>query len=351
MISREYAPAQQQIVDPWETLVARGENEYVTVDQEVLDKLAATNPELTVPDWRFPGQHPENDWAFATQVVLSSVINFHFLNQNRERDGEGWSMTDPETGATLSASNALHPRIYQRFGEAEDITAGDILKLADSREFDALLPDVPLAAERRWMLTEFGHGIHQAYAGSVRGLLEDSCDLTGSLRLFNNGRGLVERLTRERDFGQAFIDTSYLGDLVFPFNKRANLAPVLIYGRSTTSETLPPVADIEQSGVIPDYRLPQAFRSMGAIAYSPELAAMVDSWQEIPRNSQTEIEIRGATAYATAYLLGRVNEIRSDNDQSLYNMAHVDFWLWKMGRELKKHGDTSWPHYTVTTAY
>lgn len=352
MSSREYVPALQQVVTPWETLVERGQNTYVTVDQAVLDRLAASNPDLTVPDWRYPsGQHPDNDWAFATQVVVSSVINFAFLNRDRKRDGENWSMTDPQTGALLSGSNALHPRLSQRFGEAEDITDEDLFDLTREDSFDEFLPGVPLARQRRLLLTDFADGLEDSYEGSVRNLLEASRDSTGDLRLFNEGDGLVERLTRIRDFGQAFLDTNYLGDLVFPFNKRADLAPVLIYGRSLTSQTLPRVADIDQSGAIPDYRLPQAFRAMNAITYSDELAHAVDTLQPIERDSQAEIEIRGATAYSTAYLLGSINEVRADAGQDPYNMAHVDFWLWKMGRELKKNGDTSVPHYTETTAY
>ena len=353
MSSREYVPALQRVVTPWETLVERGQNNYVTVDQAVLDALAATNPELAVHDWRYPpGQHPDNDWAFATQVVVSSVINFAFLNRDREHDGENWSMTDPQTGASLSGSNALHPRLSQRFGEAEDISYEDIVNLVDPKAaFDEFLPGVPLAGHRRLLLADFARGLKDSYEGSVRSLIEASCDSTGDLRLFNEGDGLVERLTRIRDFGQAFLDTNYLGDLVFPFNKRADLAPVLIYGRSLTSQTLPRVADIDQSGAIPDYRLPQAFRAMNAITYSDELAHAVDTLQPIERDSQAEIEIRGATAYSTAYLLGSINEVRADAGQDPYNMAHVDFWLWKMGRELKKNGDTSVPHYTETTAY
>lgn len=351
MASSEYAPAQQQMVALWETLEARGDNIYVDVDRDVLDRLAESNPELTVPDWRFPGDHPSNDWAFATQVVVSSVINFHFLNRNRAYYGEGWSMTDPSSGKVLSASNALHPSIYRVFGEAEDINSAQIMKLATEAGMQELLPRVPMGFARQVMLGSFAVGLDWHYDGSVRNLLESARDTDGNLRLFNRGEGLVERLTDTSKFGRAFFDTYCLDDLIFPFNKRANLAPVLIYGRSTTSSELPTVADIDQSGTIPDYRLPQAFRAMKAINYRPKLASQVDAWEPIPEGSVAEIEIRGATAFSTAYLLGQLNAIRADHGQSPYNMAHLDFMLWKMGRELKKNGDTSWPHFTETTAY
>ncbi len=341
----------QAVVEPWETLESRGANTYVHVDRDILDVLAHENPELTIPDWRFPGIHPENDWAFATQTVVSSVINFHFLNRNRRLVGESWSMRDPRNGTQLSGSNALHPRMTERFGEAEDITAKQIRQLSFMYEFDGLLPRIPMEYERRELLKEFAYGLDSNYSGSVRELLEATRDESGDLRMFNAGEGLVERLTDKQVFGRAFLDTSYLGDLVFPFNKRAGLAPVLIHGRATTSDTLPTFGDIDQAGTITDYRLPQAFRAMGAITYNNELAHMVDSYEPIKKDSQEEIEIRGATAFSTAYLLAALNERRAELGQDPRNIAHLDFWLWKMGRELKKNGDDSLPHYTRTTAY
>ncbi|MEO5949788.1 MAG: queuosine salvage family protein, partial [Candidatus Saccharimonas sp.] len=342
-----YAPALQQVVDPWEALVARGENDFVSVNQDVLETIAAQNPELKVPDWRFPGDNAEDDWGFATQVVVSSVINFHFLNRNRDQ-GENWSMTDP-SGNVLTGSNALLTRFNQRFPDQEDITSPEIRKLIGNAEFDAFLPGIPLAMQRRELLEDFAHGLANYFDGSVRNLIESTKDADDKLRLFNDGHGLTETLLNTTIFERAFTDTSQLGDLTFPFNKRANLAPLLMYGRSTTSDTLPSFADIDQSGVIPDYRLPQAFRSMGAIAYSPKLAELVDNWKPVMKNSAEEVEIRGATSYATAYLLKRINEIRAEAGQTPYNMAHIDFMLWKMGRNLK---DTpSMPHFTETTAY
>ena len=155
MATSEYAPAQQQIVNSWETREDREDAIYVQVNREVLDRIARENPELTVPDWRFPGEHPTNDWAFATQVIVSSVINFHFLNRNRERDGEGWSMIDPTNGRELSASNALHPRLYQNFGEAENITADQIRQLTTFHGMYELLPGESMEHARRTLLKSF----------------------------------------------------------------------------------------------------------------------------------------------------------------------------------------------------
>lgn len=342
----------RQASESWKRLVERNDNEHVMVNHDVLDKLAAQNPILVQPDWRIPGMHPDNDWAFATQVTLADSINFMFLNRDINKYGESWSMHNPQTGEIISGSNALMIRTYQRFGEAQDIKAHQIEELASKHTFDTYLKDIPLAKNRRQILGEFALGLRCVYGGSVRELLllDASIDLEGNLRIFNSSRGLVERLLSE-DFGNAFLDTSSIDDLIFPFDKRANLTPILIDGRAQTSNTLPRVVDIKHSGSVPDYRLPQALRAMGAIAYSRELAEHVDNWRPVEPHSKEEVEIRAATTYSTQYLLDKMNHLRAKQNQTPYTMAHIDFWLWQSGRDLKKRGRTSLPHYTETTAY
>lgn len=340
----------QQVIDSWDTLEKRGDNRFVSINYNVLDKLAAQNPDLEQPDWRIPGLHPDNDWAFATQIDVADTINYMFLNRNIDRDGEGWVMNDPDTGKVISGSNAMVARIYQRFGEAEDITADQIEDLANEETFAKFLPGIPMAQSRMEQLSKYAGGLRHGYGGSVRNLIEASIDERGNLRLFNDGKGMIERRLGE-EFDGVFVDTNYIDDLAFPHNKRVNLTPILIDGRAQTSQSLPRVADLDKSGAVPDYRIPQAQRASGEITYSPELAEIVDTWKPIEVNSRAESEIRGACARAVFYLLDKINEIRTDSDQEPYNMAHIDFWKWKVGRELKKNGSNSLPHYTETTAY
>lgn len=346
----------QEVIESWKTLTAWGDHQFVTVNETRLAEMASANPELHVPDWQFPGMHPQNDWAFATQIEVADTINYMFLNRDIEKYGESWTMTDPITGKPLSGSNALLTSVYQRFGEAEDIHARDIEKLASKNEFDTFLPNIPMAETRKQKLADFALGLRRSYGGSVRQLIESSIDTDGNLRIFNRGAGMVERLLSD-DFGDVFVDESSIDGLKFPFNKRANLTPILIYGRARSrtdaivENRFPPVIDIDKSGTVPDYRLPQALRAMGAIAYSSELASQVDNYIPIEAGSQAEIEIRAATAYAATRLLELTNTIRAESGEDLYNMAHVDFWLWSEGRQLKKSGSLSLPHYTETTAY
>ncbi len=347
-ITPENAP--RHVIESWNELEKRGDNQFVTVNYDVLDTLAEQNPDLEQPDWRIPGMHPQNDWAFATQIDLADTINYMFLNRDIKKDGEGWTMTDPENGKIISGSNALMVRTYQHFGEAEDITADQIEALADEHNFAKFLPGIPMAESRREQFVKYAQGLRNVYGGSIRNLIEASIDEKGDLRLINNGRGMIERRLDE-EFEGVFTDDNTINDLVFPHNKRVNLTPILIDGRAQTSTTLPRVSDLHKSGAVPDYRIPQAQRATGEIIYMPALAETVDSWTPIEANSRKEAEIRGACAKAVFYLLEKTNEVRANLNQAPYNMAHIDFWKWQMGRELKKTSDVSLPHFTETTAY
>src|SRR5664279_4977631 len=131
----------QQVIESWNKFVGNGLNEYVSVDDGVLDELAEQNPDLQVPDWRIPGLNAVTDWAYATQNVVSSVINYAYLDP--EVPGGAWSMDNLERpGQQIASSNALHTRTLQVFGEAEDITSDQIRKLITPEEFYRYLPGI-----------------------------------------------------------------------------------------------------------------------------------------------------------------------------------------------------------------
>ncbi len=342
--------APKRLIDSWNELEERQDNQFVKINRAALDKLIEQNPNLNQPDWLIPSIHPNDDWAFANQIVVANTINYMFLNKDIERDGESWTMRDPLDNYILSGSTAMLTRTTQLFGEASDISWAKIINLATPSKFEEFLPDIPMADTRREKLANFALGIRDYYDGSVRSFLESTIDDKGDFRIFNNGQGMVDRMLSE-EFGDVFADTSYIEDLEFPFNKRANLTPILIDGRARISETLPTVGDMDQSGTVIDYRLPQALRELGVLEYDSLLEQSVDSYEHIPAGSRAEVEIRAASASAVVYLLENLNMKREAEGKEPYTMAHIDFWLWKLGRELKKNGSQSLPHYTETTSY
>jgi hypothetical protein len=338
-----------QVIESWKKLEEREENEFVTINYGVLDEIAKENPDLEVPNWRFKGQHAENDWPFATQTVVSSVLNWMFLDENTP--GGSWAMENPENpGQMIASSNALHTRVYQKFGEAEDITSRDLFPLSRPDEFDEFLPGIPMREDRQELLFHFAAGLTFNYGGSVRNLLESSIDENGNMRAFNDGKGLVDRLL-DNDFKRAFKDTGTIGNLKFPFLKRAQLAALLYHGRAEDSDELPKMADIDMVGPVVDYHAPNSVRHEKGTEYSPFLAAYVDNWKKIKRNSRAENELRAATFVSIDYVQTKTNEIRTSLGQKAINSAHSDFMWWSKGRTLKKLDEAPLPHLTETTAY
>ncbi len=348
----EIAPkdAPKRLIDSWSELEMGGDNRFVQINRTALDNLIDQDPDLKQPNWLIPGIHPNDDWAFASQIVVANTINYMFLNRDIHKDGESWTMKDPIEDTVLSGSTAMLTRTTQLLGEGPDISWVKIMTLSSEKNFEQFLPGIPMADTRREKLANFALGIRDYYEGSVRSFLESTIDEEGEFRIFNDGDGMVDRMLSD-EFGDVFSDTAYLGNLEFPFNKRANLTPILIDGRARISDTLPVVGDMDQSGTVIDYRLPQALRELGVLEYSPLLAQNIDNYKHILAGSREEIEIRAASAAAVVYLLENLNERRESDGKEPYTMAHIDFWLWKLGRELKKNGSESLPHYTETTSY
>ena len=65
---------------------------------------------------------------------------------------------------------------------------------------------------------------------------------------------------------------------------------------------------------------------MGVLRYSTELEAAIDAGEEIPGDSDEEIEIRAHTLYATALLTDAINDIRPSELQIV--IPQVDYRLW-----------------------
>ena len=79
--------------------------------------------------------------------------------------------------------------------------------------------------------------------------------------------------------------------------------------------------DYSHLNACPDYRLPQILRHRGVLAYSKELADLVDGEKEIPQESDYEVEIRAGIVTA----IDKLHKITGKNsiviDHSLFSLA------------------------------
>ncbi len=198
---------------------------------------------------------------------------------------------------------------------------------------------IPLLEERVAIFREVGTVLKEKYGGHFYNLLKDS-----NLRLFDNGRGLVERLL---DDFPSFRDVEEYKGTIVVLDKRAQLAAAMLHEKLLDIGALAfPQSDTSQLTVFVNYELPKVLRALGVLEYSDQLAKRVDAQMEIPYGSHEEIEIRAVTLYAANRLEQEIGRI---NPESGVTALHVDFLLWNSGRKLDRKVHKH--HLTRTTAY
>jgi hypothetical protein len=158
-----------------------------------------------------------------------------------------------------------------------------------------------------------------------------------SPRLYDNGNGLLERLTSEFP---RFNDVSpYQGSQVQIFK----LAQLGIWGMHLTLSPRKAWAleDADKLTAFADYIVPVGMRVTKIFEYTPALEEQINSLTEVPRDSQAEIELRANSIYAIARLTEEINKRRPGMDPLL--QPQVDFRFWKT------YHATHWPHHLTKT--
>lgn len=308
---------------------------YVFIDLTKLEEVAKelSQEKLIIPAWNFPEYLKDNGKTLLDSFMLGNSLNFAFTDFKTKN-----KFSTEYKGKQFKGSSAMWVCIKRAFESGVPILEGRYLKdisKDDARKIFAGNIKIPMFKERLKILREVGTVLCQKYGGHFYNLVFDS-----EYRLFNNGKGLVERLTK--DFPSFDDSVVYEGNLI-RFDKRAQLAPAMIYGR-LNSLGIPFIEDIDELTVFADYVLPKTLRDLGIFIYENSLAERIDNQQIIPSKSQEELELRAATIHASKGLMDKLNQYRDDK----VNTLHIDYALWSMGRKIKSDK----PHHlTITTAY
>lgn len=349
----------KEIVKLWQALENQRLNQHVFLNHPILKLVAQEHAadQFIIPDWRFDGVYAKHEWAFAAQELWANCFNAHY-NVFDIQDTK-YTVANPNDSAKpFTGAFAMQSVIHRNFGE-RIIQAHDFAKHLKSAKsmakfFGGIVP-MPSPELKQVCGECFFVNLENQYQGNSLNLLEEA--MTGewrgrkALRAFNNGKGLVELLVA--NFGAAYGDdcqelTVESVPHFLNFNKRAQLVAVMLHDRALHSNgVLPLVEDIDEVGPIADYEVPKALRAMGILRYSEDLAFLVDNWKEVQKDSQMEIEIRAATVAACCGLLEEINTWRENSSLLPINICHLDYWLWKMGKEAKHLR----PHLTRTSAY
>ena len=301
---------------------------------EVAEELS--NQNLIVPAWREP-VFPEDDEKIIEVFGVENSINFCYT------DFQTGQKYDVEYGKqTWRGSFALSAAIKRALEENIPILDPYFLMRLGRNEakhiFRCKTTPMPLFQERINNLHDVGQTLINTGLGSFKQLFVEA-----DYRVFNNGKGIAERLTT---LFKSYQDFSPWRSRTLQFQKRAQLFPMVYYGRALSSNgKLPLIKDPEIIGPITDYKVPKVLRALEILYYKQELADKVDQGEVIPKDSRMEIEIRAQTVQAMWKLLAAINSLRPQDKQ--ITMAELDYAIWSNSGNFK----SVLHHRTLTTGY
>jgi hypothetical protein len=347
--TRSNAPHQEEIKD-----LMRGEytNPVLNTTRRVVERssIVSINPtklietaekwasqDFVIPSWNEPVFPKGADDTLIDFMFTTSSIDFQFT----WRDTGKKYIFVTNDGTSFSGAYGMHAALKEALDTGVPILNGDYLAGMNLERGKSLFEKsgpVPMLAERVAILREIGEVLVKKYSKHFHNLVSQAKN-----RIFDNGNGVVERLTE--DF-PSFRDYSiYDVDKIVFFNKRAQLAPALVQGRflGEGKELFPP-SDVEALTVFADYQLPKILNQMGILIYPQYLTDRIANRELIPKGSKEEIEMRAYTVWAAKMLEKKINQL---NPEKKINALHIDFKLWSEGRGIKgvEH------HFTETTAY
>jgi len=242
--------------------------------------------------------------------------------------------TDYE-GSHSSDSEAMFACLKRAMDSGIPILDGKFLAKITRHDMEKIFAgnmEIPMLEEKMALLREAGEVLAARYGGRYYNFIR-SCPP----RLYDNGKGLVERLTAEFP---RYNDVSQYDGHEVKFYKLPQLGFWQIYSVLGAAGGIK-LEDPQKMTAFADYIVPVALRLMGMISYSPELEHAINTYQLIPRDSPQEIEIRAHCLYATALLADEINKLRPPDQ--LVIIPQIDARLWT------HYHTTSWPHHLTRT--
>ena len=254
------------------------------------------------------------------------------------------AFTDFQTGAKfeiqiegqrLSDSIAMIACLKQALDRGVPILDGAFLAQVTRGELAGIFAgniEMPMLDEKVAVLNEVGATLAARHRGRFHRFLA-----TCSPRLYDGGRGLVERLVTEFP---RFDDVSpYRGHVVRIYKLAQLLYWMLHCGLQRQGGFR--IDDLASMTAFADYIVPAALRVLDVLVYDDRLERRILAGEEVARDSEEEVEIRAHTLHATALLTEEINARRPPERQVV--IPQIDARLW-----VNYHA-THWPHHLTRT--
>lgn len=294
-----------------------------------------------------PGPCPEpdlfnSDERHAQFLFIAASVNFSFWpDEEAQRwywphaPGEGCIDRCPPECQPQTGAVALGLSLRDVVRRGVPFTDASYLRRLMPPEFEDLLGGsgrLPMLEERTQVINEAGSVLAKLFNGEIATLVRlasQSADDALTL-LFHNF--------------PLFRDIPVLDGMPVYFLKRAQLFLADLF-RVFAGSGLGRFDDVRRLTALPDYRLPQVLRAVGAIEYSQQLARHVDSCLPLRAGSREEIELRAATVQAVDAL--RAELVRRTGEEVLACLLDGELWRLAHGEEC----DGLSPHHRSRTIF
>ena len=333
------------------------ESKHVSINYDKIDGLAVklakeySEGKIKLPEWR--GEiYPEDGKDALEFLFLINTINFAFTDFSTKEKFQTTYNRKIYSGAL-----AMEACIKRALDNGMEMLDPRYLELLDRKSLRQIFTgniEIPMLNERLKILNETG-GFLRKNNKSFNNLCKKSKFKTFADDYSDKkDKGIVERLVNEFPY---FYDASFIGDTEIIFHKRAQLAPMIAYGRFNNEsndekdkEFFPmSEEEIDKLTVAADYVLPKTLRALDILKYNKNLEQKIDNQIPIKHGSREEVEIRMATIYSSEILWAYSNFYLSNipkQENKHINKGHIDSYLWFKGKSLEGK-----PHLCRTVAY
>jgi hypothetical protein len=323
----------------WDSKVLSSLNPVIENLQTInlnLDQIMNVADWIAYEDFPPPEQNisKNNPDEFIRTTMLINTLNFAFTDFENSTKYE-----IIREGKVLSDSEAMFVQIQEAISSGLQLYNGNVLSDLDDKQLKNIFKgniEMPMMSERLDILLNVGAKLSDDYEGDWMNFIN-----AGPKKLYDNGEGLIERLTSEFP---RFDDTSqYAEKYNVHFYKLAQLAFWGIHAELAGTGDFY-IEDMQSMSAFADYIVPVALEVMKIVEYSEELRNKITNGEIIARDSLEEIEIRSTSLYITAKLTEEINK-RRPAEKSII-IPQLDYRLWK------QYHATHRPHHlTITTMY
>lgn len=323
----------------WDSKVLSSLNPVIENLQTInlnLDQIMNVADWIAYEDFPPPEQNisKNNPDEFIRTTMLINTLNFAFTDFESSTKYE-----IIREGKVLSDSEAMFVQIQEAISSGVQLYNGNVLSDLDDKQLKNIFKgniEMPMMSERLDILLNVGAKLSDDYEGDWMNFIN-----AGPKKLYDNGEGLIERLTSEFP---RFDDTcQYAEKYNVHFYKLAQLAFWGIHAELAGTGDFY-IEDMQSMSAFADYIVPVALEVMKIVEYSEELRNKITNGEIIARDSLEEIEIRSTSLYITAKLTEEINK-RRPAEKSII-IPQLDYRLWK------QYHATHRPHHlTITTMY